>query len=126
MQRIVQFGAMLVLCASQFACTPAPSAPPAPPTKEMAAVAGHYYLQGVTEVGSELLLRKDGQYQWMLSYGAVDQGSEGTWHLKDKQLVLSSSSSSSPFKTLTLMLADGKLAMNDPVTGMKGVYVRNP
>ncbi|AMC35010.1 hypothetical protein [Janthinobacterium sp. B9-8] len=48
---------------------------------------GHYYLQGVREVGSELLLGKDGQFQWMMSYGAVDQYAQGTW-LVDKGNVL--------------------------------------
>jgi hypothetical protein len=41
------------------------------------ALSGHYYLQGATEVGSELLLTEDGKFQWMLSYGAVDQFAKG-------------------------------------------------
>ncbi len=40
---------------------------------------GHYYLQGVFETGSELLLSADGRYQWFLSYGALDQQSTGRW-----------------------------------------------
>jgi hypothetical protein len=42
-------------------------------------LSGHYYLQGVMEVGSELLLKDDGSYQWFMSYGSVDQSSKGSW-----------------------------------------------
>jgi hypothetical protein len=35
-------------------------------------LAGHYYLQGVMEVGSELLLKADGRFEYMLAYGALD------------------------------------------------------
>lgn len=41
--------------------------------------AGHYYLQGVMEVGSELLLEKNGKFKWYLAVGALDQYAEGTW-----------------------------------------------
>ena len=40
---------------------------------------GHYYLHGVMEVGSELLLQPDGKFQWMIAVGALDQYAEGTW-----------------------------------------------
>lgn len=40
---------------------------------------GHYYLQGVMEVGSELLLEPDGKFKWYLAVGALDQYAEGTW-----------------------------------------------
>lgn len=49
-------------------------------------VIGHYYLQGVMETGSELLLMPDGRFQWYISYGAVDQNAEGTWS-RDKNVV---------------------------------------
>lgn len=42
-------------------------------------VAGHYYLQGVREVGAELLLKTDGSFQWSMSYGAFDQFAQGRW-----------------------------------------------
>lgn len=41
--------------------------------------AGHYYLEGVMEVGSELLLEKNGKFKWYLAVGALDQYAEGTW-----------------------------------------------
>jgi hypothetical protein len=35
-------------------------------------LAGHYILQGVMEVGSELPLKSDGNFEYMLAYGAAD------------------------------------------------------
>jgi hypothetical protein len=43
------------------------------------ALVGHYYLSGVMETGSELLLKADGQFEWFISYGAVDQMAKGRW-----------------------------------------------
>jgi hypothetical protein len=40
---------------------------------------GHYYLEGVMEVGSELLLRADGRFEYMLAYGALDELASGCW-----------------------------------------------
>jgi hypothetical protein len=40
---------------------------------------GHYYLSGVMETGSELLLKPDGTYQWVLMVGSLDLYSDGTW-----------------------------------------------
>jgi hypothetical protein len=44
-----------------------------------ARLAGHYYLNGVMEVGSELLMRKDGSFEFYLAYGANDQYGKGCW-----------------------------------------------
>ncbi|AUH51324.1 hypothetical protein CXB49_11110 [Chromobacterium sp. ATCC 53434] len=52
------------------------------------ALAGHYYLQGVTEVGGELLLKPDGSFEWGLSYGAVDQYAQGHWQLRQGKVEL--------------------------------------
>jgi hypothetical protein len=51
-------------------------------------LAGHYYLGGVREVGSELRLMPDGRFQWYLSYGAMDQQAEGAWTREGEQVVL--------------------------------------
>ncbi len=53
-------------------------------------LAGHYYLSGVREVGSELLLKQDGSFKWALSYGAMDQQSQGTWKVQGGKVVLTS------------------------------------
>lgn len=50
--------------------------------------AGHYYLQGAMETGSELLLKPDGRFQWFISYGAIDQHAEGTWKRQAGKIVL--------------------------------------
>ncbi len=55
---------------------------PGPPTDlgtPDTALAGHYYLSGVMETGSELLLNADGRFEWYISYGAVDQLAKGRW-----------------------------------------------
>jgi hypothetical protein len=44
-----------------------------------ASFAGHYYLHGVMEVGSELLLKPDGRFEYMLAYGALDELASGCW-----------------------------------------------
>jgi hypothetical protein len=53
-----------------------------------AALAGHYYLSGVMETGSELLLRSDGSFEWYLSYGAMDQTAQGNWRVEGDAIVL--------------------------------------
>ena len=47
--------------------------------KPDASLTGHYYLSGVMETGSELLLKADGRFEWYISYGAVDQVAKGRW-----------------------------------------------
>ena len=42
-------------------------------------LAGHYWLHDVMEVGSELLLKADGRFQYMLAYGALDELASGCW-----------------------------------------------
>lgn len=53
---------------------------------------GHYYLSGVMETGSELLLREDGTFEWFMSYGAVDQVAKGTWAREPDAIVLRTAS----------------------------------
>lgn len=70
-------GALLALAVPVFAAD-----------KDAASLAGHYYLQGVTEVGSELLLKKDGKFEWALSYGSVDQQASGDWSVAGDAVTL--------------------------------------
>jgi len=44
-----------------------------------ASLAGHYWLRGVMEVGSELELKADGRFAYMLAYGALDELASGCW-----------------------------------------------
>ena len=56
--------------------------------KPESGLVGHYYLSGVMETGSELLLRGDGSFEWYISYGAVDQFAKGRWGSDGKAVVL--------------------------------------
>jgi len=70
------------------------------------AIAGHYVLEGMREVGSELLLRPDGQFQFMLVYGALDETGEGTWTRDGAAVILQSAGVPHP-PTVRLQGADG-------------------
>jgi len=64
-------------------------------------VAGHYVLQGVMEVGSELLLKPDGSFEFMLAYGAADYWAKGTWkHDGDGVVLQSAGKEEAPFRML--------------------------
>lgn len=79
---------MHTLLSSALACASLLSLTIPAVAADQAALAGHYYLQGVTEVGSELLLKKDGKFEWMLSYGAVDQQASGDWRVAGDAVTL--------------------------------------
>jgi hypothetical protein len=53
-------------------------------------LAGHYVLSGVMEVGSELLLKPDGTFEYMLAYGAADYWAKGTWRHQGDAVILNS------------------------------------
>jgi len=57
---------------------------------EAADMTGHYYLRGVMEVGSELLLKPDGKFEFMLANGAADYWGRGSWKAVDGAVVLTS------------------------------------
>ena len=64
-------------------------------------MAGHYVLHGVMEVGSELLLKPDGMFEWGLAYGAADYWAKGTWSRDGNAVVLhSTGKEEAPFKFL--------------------------
>jgi hypothetical protein len=81
--RLRHLGMVLGLAASSWTlaseATPGAVCKERPQAPDSAKVAGHYYLSGVREVGSELLLRADGRFQWMFAYGAMDFVAEGRW-----------------------------------------------
>lgn len=71
------------------------------PLAQSDALAGHYVLNGMMEVGSELLLKPDGQFEFMLAYGAADYWARGTWrHEKDAIVLNSSGKKEEPFRFL--------------------------
>jgi hypothetical protein len=53
-------------------------------------LAGQYILHGVMEVGSELLLKSDGSFEYVLAYGAADYWAKGTWRQEGNSVVLNS------------------------------------
>jgi hypothetical protein len=62
-------------------------------------MAGHYVLRGVMEVGSELLLKPDGKFEFMLAYGAADYWAKGTWTRDGNAVVLhSAGKEEAPFR----------------------------
>jgi hypothetical protein len=63
---------------------------------EAQAIAGHYYLQGVHEVGSELRLHPDGRFEYFLAYGAYDEQATGTWSMESGRVLLNTAGSSAP------------------------------
>jgi len=78
-------------------------------------VAGTYYLQHVREVGSQLILKRNGRFDFGLSYGAVDQEAQGRWMLRGKQITLSTDKP--PAASLTLGMKTEELIGdygNDP------------
>ncbi len=101
---------------------------------EAAGVEGHYYLEGVMETGSELLLRPDGRFQFYLAYGALDVFAEGKWR-EDKSHVLLESDRPKPgyeavqaFDALHLTVTksgDGELALETQSNGRRMLYVRH-
>src|SRR5437763_8884274 len=59
-------------------------------------MSGNYVLQGVREVGSELLLKPDGTFEYMLAYGAADYQAAGTWQRQDGSVLLTTSGKKEP------------------------------
>ncbi|AZN35068.1 hypothetical protein [Iodobacter ciconiae] len=88
-------------------------------SKAAESLPGHYYLQGAHEVGSELLLSKDGKFQWMLSYGSVDKYAQGTWQVdKGSVLLLSTPPNENPeFRLFT----EDEMRIRKPATA--GIWV---
>jgi hypothetical protein len=63
------------------------AAAPHAPTK--ARLAGFYQIETM-EVGGGLELKKDGHFRYELEYGALDEGTEGTWTFDGKSVHLTS------------------------------------
>lgn len=96
------------------ACPRAPAAGKTA-TKAAARIAGHYYLRGVREVGSELLLSADGRFDYLMSYGATDIQASGTWRSDGKQVILDTPPIQ-PFSAIGKVGADTRAAEGDQLT----------
>lgn len=61
---------------------------------------GHYVSRAM-EIGSELLLKSDGSFEYMLSYGAADYWAKGTWRHENNCVVLNTAGKKeAPFRLL--------------------------
>lgn len=98
------------------------------------ALAGHYVLNGVMEVGSELLLRPDGSFTFMLAYGANDQFGQGCWRRDGQTVSLVPAGrggvsgrhtpDSRGFSGMALTVERGGLVWDIAGSGHRGRYVR--
>ena len=53
-------------------------------------IAGVYYLSGVMETASGIKLNPDSTFQFFFSQGALDRTGEGTWKVKNDEIILNS------------------------------------
>lgn len=104
------------------ACEPAP--------RELA---GRYMLSGEMEMGAQLILSQNGQFEFMLVYGATDQYGQGCWTVSDGLISLrkhghtkvptTHSPAARDFNGMVLELkANGELGW--PLVGFKGVFIK--
>lgn len=61
-----------------------------------AETAGRYALRGVMEVGSELLLKPDGTFEYQFIYGAADYQANGRWRTDGDYVVLDTAGAEEP------------------------------
>jgi len=53
-------------------------------------IPGEYYLQGVMETASAILLKPDNTFEIYYSYGAVDREGKGRWKMENNKIILNS------------------------------------
>lgn len=78
------------------------------------ALAGEYYLEGVMEVGSGILLKPDHTFLMFFSYGSLDKSGMGTWAVKNNTVILNSD----PRPANDFKLISSKK------TGVKGITIK--
>lgn len=93
-------------------------------------LAGHYYLQDVMEMGSELLLRTDGSFEAGMVYGSADGYAKGNWTQAGQRLTLHRQASSTASEENLGQLFDGLVLHIRPnclaLEEMDGCYVKAP
>lgn len=87
-------------------------------------LAGHYVLH-MMEVGSELLLKSDGTFEFGLIYGAADYWAKGAWHRDGNAVILESSGKEKPPFRLLRTEAGKAGRIRVFVVGAKGKGVAN-
>jgi hypothetical protein len=58
------------------------------PLRAQEELAGRYSLQGVREMAAVIVLGRDGRFAFALTYGALDQGAEGSWTRRGDRVLL--------------------------------------
>ena len=86
---------------------------------------GLYVLRGVREVGSELLLKPDGSFEYMLAYGAADYEAKGTWKRDQGFVVLNTTGKEAPPFRLLRSTASKAQGIQVSVEGPTGLPVAN-
>jgi hypothetical protein len=128
---------LVLACCAPLAMAQDATQQSAPATQ--AALAGEYYLQGVMETGSGLLLREDGTFEWFFTYGALDLGARGKWSREGEGVDLAVEEMGYPpqfpetkFERMHLRIDDGDLVPSWPWDmdafrkgEERGAYVRN-
>lgn len=79
----------------------------AEPQSAAGTAAGRYELTGVREVGSELLLRPDGRFEYYLAYGAADFMASGKWHAQGGAIVLDTEMPAKAQEPIELIASSG-------------------
>jgi hypothetical protein len=82
MRELSRLFVLLIFCMSQSGHAASAKEP------AMQELAGHYYLHGATETGSELVLRKSGKFDWMMVYGNREYAAEGEWRSNGRHVTL--------------------------------------
>lgn len=94
------------------------------------ALIGHYYLQGVMEMGSQLSLQKGGKFEAVVEYGTADGYAKGKWTQDGERLTLHREDNgpsadydiSQFFDGMVLVVGDDCLA----IEGARGCYFKVP
>ncbi|MFZ2269549.1 MAG: ankyrin repeat domain-containing protein [Azonexus sp.] len=71
-----------VVAPAKAAAVPVVGKPSAADRAMQQKLVGHYYLENQREVGSEILLRANGQFEYLLAYGATDEAAAGQWRVR--------------------------------------------
>ena len=81
-------------------------------------IPGEYYLQGVMETSSAILLKPDHSFEIYYSYGAVDRQGTGRWKMENNKIILNSRPwPKSDFKLITRQSTADELTTVKIITG---------
>lgn len=95
-----------------------------------ASLAGHYYMRGVMEVGSELQLQANGEFKYMLAYGTLDEYATGCWSRAGQTVTLvvskfeANAEDPMKFERLELAINPGGKLLRQFGDGHAGAYSR--